>query len=139
MDFTSKKNGKTIGISITSLVDVLFIILIFVLVSTTFLEQPALNIELPKAKTSGLHRVEELVISISNNNEIFLNEKIVQRNKLQKLLKEFLSKKGEDVPVILKADKKVDYGVVIEVMDIVRIVGIKKIVALTSPAEGVPK
>jgi len=134
MEFNTKRNGKKIGINITSLIDVLFIILIFVLVSTTFLEQPALNIELPEAKTSGLQRVEELVISISNKNEVYLNEKHVKKEELENRLKEFVLTRKKDIPVILKADKKVGYGIVIEVMDLVRSVGIKKIVALTIPA-----
>lgn len=133
MEFTEQKQRRTIGINITSLVDVLFIILIFVLVSTTFLEQPALNIDLPEAKTAGLQRVKELVISISKNEEIYFNDKEINKKELRGALQKYIKKEGENLPVVLKADKVVNYGLVIEVMDIMRTAGVKKLVALTTP------
>lgn len=130
MNFTESKGKDSIGISLTPMVDVLFILLIFVLVSTTFLEQPALNIELPNAKSAGLERIEEIVISVSKDNEIYFNQKIVEKEDLPQMLKEEMMK-NQEMPVIFKADKEVSYGLVIEVMDIMRGVGVKKLVALT--------
>ena len=138
MEFVNKKQKKTIGINITSLVDVLFIILIFVLVSTTFLEQPALDIELPEAKTAGLQRVEELVVSISERGELYLNDEPIRKERLGQLLQIYIKKKrAEELPVILRADKRVNYGLVIEVMDIMRSAGVKRLVALTTPAKDI--
>lgn len=136
MDFSVKKQKKAIVINITSLVDVLFILLIFVLVSTTFLEQPALQIELPQAKSAALQRIEQVVITISDEGIIYFNEEPIKKSELFVLLQEQLR---EDLPVVLKADKKVHYGLVIEVMDVLHQVGVKKLVALTSPpGETVP-
>lgn len=131
MEFKEKKEKESLGINITSLVDILFILLIFVLVSTTFLEQPALNIELPKAKSAGLESVQELVVSISKAGQIYLNNQVVDIKGLGYLLGLEI-KKDEKIPVVLRADKDVPYGLVIEVMDIMRGVGVKKLVALTS-------
>lgn len=139
MEFSNKKQKKAIGINITSLVDVLFIILIFVLVSTTFLEQPALNIELPEAKTAGLHRVEEVMVSISGDGLIYLNEQQIKKEKLGGLLRMCIKKEGKELPVVLKADKSVNYGIVIEVMDIMRSVGVKKLIALTTPVHNIDR
>lgn len=131
MEFREKKTKESLGINITSLVDILFILLIFVLVSTTFLEQPALNIELPKAKSAGLENVQELTVSISKTGQIYLNNQPVDIKRLGTLLQVEI-KKDEKMPVVLRADKDVPYGLVIEVMDIMRGVGVKKLVALTS-------
>lgn len=140
MEFANnKKQEKAVGINITSLVDVLFIILIFILVSTTFLEQPALNIELPEAKTAGLQRVERLVVSISEKGQLYLNEVPIKKEDLGLKLQMYIEKEGKDLPVILKADKKVNYGLVINVMDIMRSVGVKKLVALTTPSDDMPQ
>ena len=140
MEFVdNRKQKKTAGINITSLVDVLFIILIFVLVSTTFLEQPALNIELPEAKTAGLQRVEKLVVSISEKGQIYFNDTPIKKEDLGPKLQMYIKKEGEELPVILKADKKVNYGLVINVMDIMRSVGISKLVALTTPSNDIPQ
>lgn len=134
MEFREKKTKESLGINITSLVDILFILLIFVLVSTTFLEQPALNIELPKAKSAGLENVQELTVSISKTGQIYLNNQPVDIKRLGTLLQVEI-KKDEKMPVVLRADKDVPYGLVIEVMDIMRGAGVKKLVALTSYPE----
>lgn len=131
MEFKEKKEKESLGINITSLVDILFILLIFVLVSTTFLEQPALNIELPKAKSAGLENVRELVVSISKTGQIYLNNQPVSIKRLGYCLQVEM-KKDEKMPVVLRADKDVPYGLVIEIMDIMRGVGVKRLIALTS-------
>ena len=114
----------------------LFILLIFVLVSTTFLEQPALNIELPKAKSAGLERIQEMIVSISREGQIFFNNQAVNKIQLADLITQRLQKDSQ-MPVILKADENVSYGLVIEIMDVMRDTGVKKLVALTSyPGEG---
>lgn len=131
MEFKNKKGKESVGINITSLVDILFILIIFLLVSTTFLEQPALNIELPKAKSAGLENVQEVVVSVSKTGQVYLNNQPVDIKRLGTLLQVEI-KKDEKMPVVLRADKDVPYGLVIEVMDIMRGVGVKKLVALTS-------
>lgn len=136
MEFRDQKSSNVININITSLVDVLFILLIFVLVSTTFLEQPALNIELPKAESAGLERIQEMIVSISRDGQIFFNSQPVNKKKLADLIRKGLQKDNQ-MPVIFKADKNVPYGLVIEIMDVMRDTGVKKLVALTSyPGEG---
>ncbi len=136
MEFRQQKPRNIININITSLVDVLFILLIFVLVSTTFLEQPALDIELPKAKSAGLERIQEMIVSISREGQIFFNNQAVNKIQLADLITQRLQKDSQ-MPVILKADENVSYGLVIEIMDVMRDTGVKKLVALTSyPGEG---
>lgn len=131
MEFREKEDKAALGINITSLVDILFILLIFVLVSTTFLEQPALNIELPKARSAGLENVQEIVVSISKTGEIYINNQLISKERLGNLL-QVETKKDEKMPVVLRADKDVPYGLVIEIMDIMRSVGVKRLIALTS-------
>lgn len=136
MEFRQQNQRSIININITSLVDVLFILLIFVLVSTTFLEQPALDIELPKAKSAGLERIQEMIVSISREGQIFFNNQAVNKIQLADLITQRLQKDSQ-MPVILKADENVSYGLVIEIMDVMRDTGVKKLVALTSyPGEG---
>lgn len=132
MEFREKKEKESLSINITSLVDILFILLIFVLVSTTFLEQPALKIELPKAKSAGLENIQELAVSISKGGEIYFNNRTVNKKELEYGL-QLEMKKDTKIPVVLRADKDVPYGLVIEIMDIMRSAGVKKLVALTSP------
>lgn len=129
MDFGVKKRKKSIVINITSMVDVLLILLIFVLVTTTFIEQPALNIELPDAKSSTMNNVQELTVTLTKEGEIYLNDELIERDMLNIALR---NKVKSGLPVMLKADRKVEYGLVIEVMDILKGLGVDKLITLTS-------
>ena len=63
MQFHEKKRRKVI-INITSLIDVLFLLLIFFMVSSTFVEQPGMKLELPESKSSSTEKIKELILEI---------------------------------------------------------------------------
>ena len=107
------------------------LLLIFFLVTSTFSEQPGLKIQLPRAFSSEPREVEELVISVTREGEIFLNQKPVERNRLGLELKRAAGKL-EEPSVVMKADRDVSYGLVIELIDLSRRAGLEKIVALTA-------
>ncbi len=128
-----RKRNKIV-INITSLIDVIFLLLIFFLVTSTFSEQPALRIDLPRASSSGVGRREEMVLAVTREGNFFLDQKPVDRGRLAELLAE--SARGrEDPTLVLKADREVSYGLIVELMDISRRVGMEKIVALTAAEE----
>jgi len=133
MDFGNKKQKEPVGINIASMVDILFIILIFVLVSTTFIEQPGLDIELPHAKSARMHYIKKLVLNISKTGKLFLNNNLVKKENLPVLLRRYIKQKKEkNFSVVLRADKEAKYGLVIEIMDIMHQAGVKKLVAQTN-------
>lgn len=63
---------KRILLNITPLIDMLFILIIFFVVSSTFLEQPGIKLELPKAASSESQRVEKAVLYITSESKLFL-------------------------------------------------------------------
>ena len=118
--------------NVTSLVDVMFILIIFFLLSTTFIEQPNIKLELPKATYAEKSNVEPLLlISITKDGIIFINSERVQRLELERKLREGL-KRSPDKALVLRADRQVPYGTVVLVMDTARQVGFKRIVATTA-------
>ncbi len=128
MQIRERKRKRPI-INITSLIDVMFLLLIFFMVSTTFAEQPGIKLKLPSASTAEPSRLERLTLTIDKDGRMFLNDVPVQEEKLRVDLKAAASK--PDATLVLRADRDVPYGYVIRAMDISRQSGIRNIVSLT--------
>jgi len=129
-----EKNKKRITINITSLVDVLFLLLIFFIVSSTFLEQPGMKLDLPRTTEKEAVRMEGYTLFITTEGALYLNEESVTIANLPDRLKT-IAPELEENGLILKADEKIRYGLVVEVMDLVKQSGIKKLVVATQPKE----
>jgi len=129
MQFRIKRYIKPV-INIASLVDVLFLLLIFFMVTSAFVEQPNIKLELPATRHSEVSKVERTVLTISRDGQLFLKEKPVDKQNLEKELRRLMLDTGDDV-LVLKADKLVPYGDVVDIMDYAKGAGFKKIVAPT--------
>lgn len=126
MQFKNKPRRK-ITINITSLIDVLFLLLIFLMVSSTFLEQPGIKLDLPEADSAVVVEQKEFILFVDKNKNIFLNDFPVQLDQLQEKLKETLPNM-KDGALILKADQDVSHGLVVRVMDDIKKSGVKRLV-----------
>ena len=124
-----QRKRKRPAINITSLIDVMFLLLIFFMVSTTFAEHPGIKLELPSATTAEPSKLEPLTLTIDKKGSMFLNDMPVKEKELRARLEEMAKK--PDSTLVLKADKVVPYGYVITAMDISRQSGIRRIVSLT--------
>jgi biopolymer transport protein ExbD len=129
MQFRIKRYIKPV-INIASLVDVLFLLLIFFMVTSAFVEQPNIKLELPATRHSEVSKVERTVLTISRDGQLFLKEKPVDKQNLEKELRRLMLDTGDDV-LVLKADKLVPYGDVVDIMDYAKGAGFKKVVAPT--------
>ena len=126
MQFKTKQKKKII-INITSLIDVMFLLLIFLLISSTFLEQPGIKLELPETKNSETVKQREFTLFVDKTGKIFLNKAEVSESELEKQIKKVLPEM-KDKSIILKADNSASHGVVVRVMDIIKKGGVKKLV-----------
>ncbi len=129
MQFRTKRYIKPV-INIASLVDVLFLLLIFFMVTSAFVEQPNIKLELPATRHSEVSKVERTVLTLSRDGQLFLKEKPVDKQNLEKELRRLMLDTGDDV-LVLKADKMVPYGDVVDIMDYAKGAGFKKVVAPT--------
>ncbi len=129
MQFRAKRYIKPV-INIASLVDVLFLLLIFFMVTSAFVEQPNIKLELPATRHSEVSKVERTVLTISRDGQLFLKERPVDKQNLEKELRRLMLDTGDEV-LVLKADKLVPYGDVVDVMDYAKGAGFKKVVAPT--------
>lgn len=126
MQFKEKQRRKVL-INITSLIDVLFLLLIFFMVSSTFLEQPGIKLELPHAQSAVVVEQKDYTLFVDEDGAMFLNDQQVTTDNLEQKLKDALPKMKEGA-LILKADQDVAHGAVVKVMDIAKNSGVKKLV-----------
>ena len=131
MKLLDQKKKKVI-LNITPLIDVLFILIIFFTVSSTFLEQPGIKLELPEAKTSAPQRIEKAVLSITPDSKVFLNGNEVALAALPVQLRQMMEQ-SSDKSLIVSADKGVRHGLVVQVMDIARQNSVEKLVISADP------
>ncbi len=130
MKFSQIKKKSSGLLNITPLIDVLFILIIFFAVSSTFLEQPGIKLELPEAKKTDLQKIEKAVLMISKDEKLYFRNKETTLESLPALLKDAMEQSTDKV-LIIQADKDVHHGLVIKVMDIARQSGVKKLVVGT--------
>lgn len=121
-------------VNVTSFIDVLFVLLLFFMVSTTFVNQPAMSLDLPKAVHSQGTRQPGLIVYVDQNGVIHLNDEPVDDALLDSALRSRLVD-SEDKAVVLKADSRVSHGTVVHVLDIIKGAGVVKLTIATQPEQ----
>lgn len=121
-------------IDIAPMVDMIFILLIFFMVTSTFVLQPGFKIELPEAAASENAQSENLTIYVNEKKDIFINEKPIRIEELATEIKNKIPKLKEPV-VSINADYKIEYGLVIKITDIAKLSGIKDVILTTQPID----
>jgi len=118
-----ERGGKEINI--TPLVDMVFLLLLFFILTSSFVVMPGIKINLPKAVTSEVIKEKNIILTVNSENIIYLNEKPITPSELQAFLSELVASK-QDKPLLIKADKNAQIGTVVRVWDICRKVGISQ-------------
>ncbi len=104
-------------IDIAPLIDVMFLLIIFFLLTSNFVMPSGIKVSLPEAVTSEVITRKNIIIVISPENIIYLNGKLATRNELRS----YLSKnKQKDMPVLIQIDKRTSVGRLVEVWDVCR-------------------
>lgn len=119
-------------VNITSLIDVVLLLLIFFMISTTFVTQPGIRIDLPKAQKTVKNVAQERnTIIISADNRIYLNrQEIADLEELRAALRELKAQQTSEL-IIIKADQNVAHGIVVSVMDLAKTSGFSRIAIAT--------
>jgi biopolymer transport protein TolR len=125
-------------INVTPLVDVMLVLLIIFMVTAPMLHQ-GISVALPKTATTNLRSTLEdpIVLSISRDGLYYINETPVARGLLKDRLKAILRGRKEKA-VLLKADRSLSYGTVIETLDLLNRMGIESLGMITDTS-GAPK
>ena len=126
MPRVKKKARKDVEIAIVNLVDVIFILLIFFIMTTTFSKETGVDITKPDASTAGQLEKEHIQIGVSKDGTIHIHERQVDLAMLLSILRR---EKAEDPDksVVIISDRYAGMGTVVDIMDQCNIAGIKKV------------
>lgn len=130
---TGDEGGDTV-VDLTPILDCVFILLIFFIVTTTFVEESGVEVDKPQAASAVRLEKTSIIIAITNKGEIVYGGKEIGISGVQPLVKRMLQK--EDVPVIIQADAKAESGLLVRVIDEAKLAGAVKVSVATLAAKG---
>lgn len=133
MDFRTRR-AVNYSINIASLIDILFLLLLFFVVTSSFVEHPNIKLALPSASNAEASTFEGVIITISKEGRLFMGKQSIGVSELGAILRSRVAAVDDPV-LVLRADREVAYGVVVAVMDVARGAGLKRITALTISEE----
>ena len=121
---TSQKRGQLDATMKVPLIDVMFNLLIFFMLTSNFLVQSGIRVNLPKAVSSDVIRSENLIVTVTGQDLMFLNDQPIT---IQDLVPQIRQAAQENKTVMLKADTGASLGRVVEIWDLCRESGIPQI------------
>jgi biopolymer transport protein ExbD len=134
VNFRERKKGRSMVLNVTSLVDVLFLMLIFLLVTTTFGRSPAVTVTLPRSATAEETVDTPSIVYLTMDGHMFVNQQPVVESELRGLLERLRTDTGED-RMVLRADAGAEHGDVVRLIDIIKQSGFTRI-SLSARAAG---
>ena len=112
------------SVNLVPMIDVVFQLVIFFMVSTTFKIVPGIELDLPASKTAEPVALTPLVLSIGDRDEIYVNERPVTIGTLGEAVRDNLGTEPPDAhPVVIEGDAGVSYDLMIDVLDVLRVLG----------------
>lgn len=118
------------SIDMTPMLDVVFIMLIFFIVSTTFIRDEGVDIQRPSAKNYVVQSSKGVTVALDSFGNIWLDQAQVSLPKLKQTMRSF-SALSDKPSVLIKADQKSDTGTLIQVLDTIKDAGIEKVAVAT--------
>lgn len=135
MAFIRRKREEP-RIELTPMVDVVFLLLIFFMISTTFIDTPGIAIKLPESSAPTLTKTpEEVEVALSREGEIFLQGEAVSPAQLGEQLRRYQEQAAE-MTFMLRADEQALHGRVVQIMDIAREAGFGRLAMATEKGQG---
>jgi biopolymer transport protein ExbD len=120
--------------SVSSLTDIVMLLLIFFLLSSSFVIQPGIKVQLPKAETGETPRDNSLTVTITEKGRLYVNSDQVTVENLGRKLSSLLERNRDQV-VVIKADKDVTLQKTVQVIDIAKAVGATRFMIATTPRD----
>lgn len=119
-------------INVVPLVDVVLVLLVIFMVTAPLLYR-GIDIDLPKSSTNTIKPEERVVVTVDKSRQVFIDKQAVALDQVESAL-QAIKNRSPNVTLYLRADRDVPYGVVVQVMDSVKRVGIDKLGMVTEPS-----
>ena len=114
------------AIDMTPMLDIVFIMLIFFIVTTVFVKDAGIDVNKPEASQAYLPKNANIFIAITPDGDVWLDKREVKVESVRANIERLLAEQPTDI-VIIQADEDAEHGIVIKVMDQVKAAGIDRI------------
>ena len=118
--------------SFSGLTDIVFLLLIFFLLSSSFVVQPGIKVQLPKAEAGETQTEKNIIVTLTEKGQLFVNDQQVSLESLGQKLSAALNNDNAKI-VIIKADRNVTLQNTVQVIDIAKAVGATRFMIATQP------
>ena len=128
--FPGKKRTRP-TIHLTALIDIVFLLLIFFLLASSFVEQAGVAIIVPEIESEGSGLLPEIIVKVDQDENILIDETNVNQRQLTTILKLRLKSPSKET-VVIQADRRVQYDTVVQVIDAAKLAGAKNLILVTT-------
>lgn len=122
----TREEAEEASIDMTPMLDIVFIMLIFFIVTTVFVKEAGIDIVRPEASRAVLHKNANIFVAVTADGDVWIDKRVVSVNSVRANLERLLIEQPTDY-VIIQADEKAKHGLVVEVMDQIKSAGVDKI------------
>ncbi len=129
----ASEDAAETGIDLSPLIDCVFILLIFFIVTTTFVEETGVDVDKPQAASSVNLEKTSILIALTEKGEVVYGGRQIGFSGIQPLVKRMLQK--EDTPVIIQADTTVQSGLLVRAIDEAKLAGASKVSIATKQSK----
>lgn len=128
----SYKAREEAQIDLTSMLDIVFIMLIFFIVTSTFARESGVEIDRPAASNVSAQAATSLMVAVTEDNQIYIDNARIDPERVEATLSR-LSTEQTDVSLVIQADKRAYSGTVVTVLDAAKGAGITQIALSAEP------
>jgi biopolymer transport protein ExbD len=113
-------------IDMTPMLDIVFIMLIFFIVTTSFIKEAGIEVNKPQSDQASRQKAANIFIAITEDGDVWMDKRQIDVERVRANLERLLAEQPTDV-VVVQADMESNHGVVVEVMDQIKAAGIDRI------------
>ena len=121
-----REQGEDAAIDMTPMLDIVFIMLIFFIVTTSFIKEAGIEVNKPSAKTVVLKKGANIFVAITAEGDVWLDKRQVDPDTVRVNIERLLAEQASEV-VIVQADEEAEHGKVVDVMDQIKAAGVNRI------------
>lgn len=130
-NMVAQKSASTIDM--TPMIDIVFNLLLFFILSSSYVQHSSLEVKLPDSTTSAAVQGEAVVVDLTSEDKIFFNRKEVDLEGLRAAMAEAYADTSTDRPLLVRADAQAMHGKVVAILDIARQQKVKALNIATIP------
>ena len=120
------KRAVSADINMAPMIDIVFQLLTFFMITSTVIQTSSINVDLPEAKTSDSVQQQEHIVTLYKNGTLSWNEEKLSMEELPSKLQE-LKTQDPNATLVIQGDEGISYGSLIEIMDQARTAGLMKL------------